>query len=86
MGGGEAQAGKFREQTAQRPDLGPSSSQSSPGPPVASVADTLPCHSITGPLDTGGAGRAATLPKGANQAGVFTPEVRGDSEWRARPA
>ena len=86
MGRGEAQAGKFREQTAQRPDLRPSSSPSSPGPPVADGADTLPGHSITGSLDTGGAGRAATLPKGANQAGVFAPEVRGDSEWRVRQA
>lgn len=86
MGGGEAQAGKFREQTAQSPDLGPSSSQSAPGPPVAGVADTLPSHSITGPLDAGGAGRATSFPKGANQAGVFASEVRGDSEWRTRPA
>lgn len=44
------------------------------GPPVAGVADTLPSHSITGPLDTGGAGRATVLPKGASWAGVFAPE------------
>lgn len=43
------------------------------GPPVAGVADTLPSHSITGPLDTGGAGGATSFPKGANQAGVFAP-------------
>ncbi len=79
LGGGEAQEEKFRKQTGQRPYPGPislSGPQSSPGSPVASVADTLPSHSITGPLNTGGAGRATALPKGANRAGVFTPEVR----------
>lgn len=43
------------------------------GPPVAGTADTFPCHSITGPLNTGGAGGAAVFPKGASGAGVFTP-------------
>lgn len=42
------------------------------GPPEASVADTFPNHRITGPLNTGGAGRATALPKGATRAGVFT--------------
>lgn len=89
LGDGEAQEGKFGKRIAQRPDLGPCllpGPQSSPGPPVAGVADTLPSHSIAGPPDTGGAGRATTLPKGANRAGVFTPEVRQDSEWGAGQA
>lgn len=55
--------------------------QSSPGSPVASVADTFPGRSVTSPLDTGGAGRATALPEGAARAGVFTPEVRQDFEW-----
>lgn len=44
------------------------------GPPEAGVADTFPSHRITGPLNTGGAGGATALPKGATQAGVFTAE------------
>lgn len=84
VGGGEAQEGKFRKQTAERPDLAPClpgrAPVLSPGSPVASVADTLPGHSITGPLNTGGAGRATALPKGAGRAGVFTPEVMRDLE------
>lgn len=43
------------------------------GPPEASTADTLPCDSITGSLDTAGTDGAAALPKGASRAGVFTP-------------
>lgn len=42
------------------------------GPPEAGVADTFPSHRITGPLNTGGAGRATALPKGATGAGLFT--------------
>lgn len=79
MVGGEAREGKSRKQIAQRPDLGPClparAPVLSPGPPVASVADTFPSHSIAGPLNTGGAGGATALPKCAGRAGVFTPEV-----------
>lgn len=42
------------------------------GPPVASTADTFPCHRIAGPLNTGRAGRAAALPKGTGGTGVLT--------------
>lgn len=42
------------------------------GPPVASTADTFPCHSIAGPLNTGGADGAAALPKGTKGTGILT--------------
>lgn len=88
MGGREAPEGKFRKQIAQRPDLGAClrarAPVLSPGSPVASVADTFPSHSITGPLNTGGAGEAAAVPKGPGRAGLFTPEVRGDLGWAGR--
>lgn len=43
------------------------------GPPVASTADTFPSHRIASPLNTGRAGRAATLSKGTKGTRVLTP-------------
>lgn len=43
------------------------------GPPVASATDTFPSHRIASPLNTGGAGRAAALPKRTKGTRVLTP-------------
>lgn len=43
------------------------------GPPVASTADTFPSHRIASPLNAGGTGRAAALPKGTKGTRFLTP-------------
>lgn len=50
-----------------------------PGAPIASLADTLPRHWITAPINTVWTGEPASISKCSSRAGCFTAAERGEN-------